>query len=96
MLTILAVPSFTRISKKLHKTEKLDLEVAMKAVAADPTVGEEKKGDLSGMFVYKYYSNKQQVLLSYHLQPSKFNPESVTFLSIGSHENFYVNLKLIK
>lgn len=65
----------------------------MKAVANDPTIGEEKKGDLAGIFVHKFKMNKQEILLAYQLHPTKFQPISVLLLSLGSHENFYAELK---
>jgi mRNA-degrading endonuclease RelE of RelBE toxin-antitoxin system len=92
-LEVLVTPTFTKIAKKLHAKDKGVVDKAVKDVAADPTIGEEKKGDLSGVFVYKFKLNKQELLLSYRLQPDKFRPEQVVLLSLGSHENFYSNLK---
>ena len=62
-------------------------------IAADPYIGEEKKGDLAGVFVYKFKLNKQETLLAYRLQPDKFKPEELVILSFVSHENFYAELK---
>ncbi len=92
-LKIFASASFERFVKKLHKKDKETVDEAVSAIAADPGLGEEKKGDLSGVFVYKFKINKQEVLLAYRLQPSKFKPEELMLLSLGSHENFYSSLK---
>ncbi len=93
MLTVLATPTFARAIKKVHTKDKLAIDKAIAAIASDPTIGVEKKGDLAGTFVYKFKLNKQEVLLAYHLQPDKSAPEAVLLLSLGSHENFYAGLK---
>ena len=43
--------------------------------------------------VYKFKINKQEVLLAYRLHPDKIKPVSIQLLSLGSHENFYSELK---
>ncbi len=93
MLAVLATPTFSKAIKKMHVKEKLVVDTAVKAIATDPTIGEEKKGDLAGIFVHKFKINKQEVLLSYQLHPEKCSPTSVLLLSLGTHENFYSNLK---
>lgn len=92
-LQVLDTPTFKKAVKKLHAKEKELVDKAIHKVALDPTIGEEKKGDLAGVFVYKFKVNKQEVLLSYRLQPDKFEPEILVLLSLGSHENFYADLK---
>ncbi|MEC5216968.1 mRNA-degrading endonuclease RelE of RelBE toxin-antitoxin system [Actimicrobium sp. GrIS 1.19] len=93
MLAILATPTFTKVIKKLHAKDKIAVDSAVKEIAKNPAIGEEKKGDLAGIFVHKFKINKQEVLLAYQLQPSKLSPVTVLLLSIGSHENFYTELK---
>ena len=92
-IKILATPSFSRVVKKLHTREKKVVDKAVGEIAADPTIGEEKKGDLAGIFVHKFKVNKQEVLLAYRLQPNKFKPQEVVLLSLGSRENFYSDIK---
>ena len=92
-LAILVTPSFARVVKKLHSQEKAVLDAAVQAVASDPTLGEEKRGDLSGVFVHKFKLNKQETLLAYRLQPNKLAPEALVLLAVGPHENFYAQLK---
>lgn len=92
-LKILDTPSFGRVVKKLHARDKKVVDAAVGAIAADPTIGEEKKGDLAGIFVYKFKLNKQELLLAYRPQPNKFKPQEIVLLSLGSHENFYSDLK---
>lgn len=93
MLAILVTPTFARSIKKLHSKDKLIVDKAVKAIALDPSLGEEKKGDLAGILVHKFKINKQEVLLAYQLHPDKFAPISVLLLNLGSHENFYAELK---
>ncbi len=93
MLEILAAPTFTRAVKKLHAKDKGVLDKAVRAIASSPSAGEEKKGDLAGIFVHKFKLNKQEMLLAYRLKPDKFQPVTVVLLSLGSHENFYADLK---
>lgn len=92
-LKILDTPSFGRVVKKLHARDKKVVDEAVGAIAADPMIGEEKKGDLAGIFVYKFKLNKQEVLLAYRPQPNKSRPKEIVLLSLGSHENFYSDLK---
>jgi hypothetical protein len=92
-LATLVTPSFTRAVKKLHSKDKAILDENVKAVANDHTIGEEKRGDLNGVFVHKFKLNNRETLLAYRLQPDKFNPQALILLAVGSHENFYVQLK---
>ncbi|HEU4371987.1 MAG TPA: type II toxin-antitoxin system RelE/ParE family toxin [Telluria sp.] len=93
MLAILVTPTFARAIKKLPAKDKLIVDKAVKAIAADPTIGKEKKGDPAGVLVHKFKINKQDVLLAYRLQPNKVSPLTVLLLNLGSHENFYAELK---
>lgn len=90
-------PQFQRIVKKLHAPDKLDVDEAIRTVMAQPELGGAKKGDLSGVFVYKFKLNKQEVLLSYRLKGEDLGADSVldelVLLALGSHENFYRDLK---
>ena len=92
-LAVLTTPSFARVAKKLHAKDKKVLDQAVKDIANEPTIGEEKKGDLSGVFVYKFKLNNQETLLAYGLNPDKRVPEEVVLLAVGPHENFYSQLK---
>ena len=93
MLNITASPSFTRIAKKLHAKDKQILDDAIQWIAANVQSGEEKKGDLAGVFVHKFKLNQQEMLLAYALKPDKFKPNELVLLAVGSHENFYSALK---
>jgi mRNA interferase RelE/StbE len=45
---------FARAYKKLHDNVAADVDAATEVVAADPSLGERKKGDLADLFVYKF------------------------------------------
>jgi mRNA-degrading endonuclease RelE of RelBE toxin-antitoxin system len=81
---------FAKAVKKLPKQQKADIDAAVNVVVADPSVGEMKVGDLAGVQVYKFKLNKQEVLLAY-----EYSSETITLylLKLGSHENFYRDLK---
>jgi mRNA-degrading endonuclease RelE of RelBE toxin-antitoxin system len=87
-LAILTTPSFARTAKKLDSKDKAILDAAVKAVANDPTLGEEKHGDLSGVFVHKFKPNNRETLLAYQIQPDKFATQELILLAVGPHENF--------
>jgi mRNA-degrading endonuclease RelE of RelBE toxin-antitoxin system len=92
-LSVLVTPSFARAAKKLHSKDKAVLDAAVKAVANDHTLGEEKRGDLNGVFVHKFKLNHYETLLAYRLQPDKWAPQALILLAVGPHENFYTQLK---
>jgi mRNA-degrading endonuclease RelE of RelBE toxin-antitoxin system len=92
-LKVLSTPSFDRVVKKMHAKDRAIMSSAIREIALDPKLGDEKKGDLVGIFVYKFKVNRQELLLAYRLQPSKFKPKELVLLSLGTHENFYAGLK---
>ena len=93
MLQVIASPSFNRVANKLHARDKTTLDEAIQAILQNPQLGEEKKGDLAGVFVYKFKLNGQETLLAYELQPHKTAPIEAMLLAVGPHENFYAVLK---
>jgi mRNA-degrading endonuclease RelE of RelBE toxin-antitoxin system len=95
-LDIQVTTSFARAANKLHPRDKKILDQAVRDVAASPSIGEEKRGDLAGYFVYKFKLNNQETLLAYALRPDKFRPTAVVLMAFGPHENFYSQLKRVK
>ena len=91
-MRILVTPMFERAAKKLHRLQKDDLDAAVKAVAADAEIGEEKVGDLVGIRVYKFRMTNQLCLLSYRI----LDADSIKLLTVGAHENFYRDLKRLE
>jgi len=89
-MKVKTTPRFNRCIKKLHPQEKESLNNAIKAIHSNPIVGEAKKGDLSGVLVYKYKYQQQLLLLAYSID--NFN-QHLILLGLGTHENFYRDLK---
>ncbi|MCB1568260.1 MAG: type II toxin-antitoxin system RelE/ParE family toxin [Xanthomonadales bacterium] len=81
---------FARAYKKLHDNVAADVDAAAEAIAADPTLGERKKGDLAALRVYKFRSQKQLYLLGYTVDDTV---RLVYLEAVGPHENFYRDLK---
>ena len=79
---------FNRAYKRLHANQKVDVDDAVADIVRDPTLGAAKKGDLAGVFVYKFKCRSQLTLLAY-----EYNPNTRLLLLLGSHENFYRDLK---
>jgi hypothetical protein len=69
------------------------LDTAIQAVLENPQIGQEKKGDLAGVFIYKFKLNSQETLLAHELLPHKTAPIEAMLLAVGPHENFYAGLK---
>lgn len=81
--------------KKAHKPLQLAIEDAVALVFDSPDIGELKVGDLSGIRVYKFRFNRQEYLVAY-CPPAKDSPLKflfIDFYQVGSHENFYDELK---
>lgn len=87
-MDILQKPSFKRVYKKLHDNQRPAVNNAIKDLINDPTIGEEKKGDLVGIRVHKFQIQNQLYLLAY-----TFDPDTMTLILLGVHENFYKELK---
>ncbi|MDR1499150.1 MAG: type II toxin-antitoxin system RelE/ParE family toxin [Rickettsiales bacterium] len=80
--------SFEKTFKKLHQNQREDVLLAIETVVTNPDIGEKKIGDLDGVRVYKFKIVNQLALLAY-----EFNSDEIMLLSLGSHQNFYENLK---
>lgn len=89
-MLILQKPSFKRIYKKLKPNQKKDTDDAIRKIIADPMIGIQKKGDLADVFVFKFKMVKHLTLIAYTYEDQEV---ILTFLAIGTHENFYRDLK---
>ncbi len=78
---------FERKTKKFNKNQKLALDVEIKKIISDPSIGAEKRGDLKGIFIHKFKIKTVLYLLSCRLVP-----DGLELISIGSHENYYRTL----
>lgn len=82
------MPAFKKAYKRLHSNQKIKVNDTIRTIIQNPKIGEEKKGDLSGVFVYKFKINNQEILLAY-----EWHPKERLLLALGVHENFYRDLK---
>lgn len=87
-IKVRATPLFKRQAKKLFKHTKKELDEQIKAIIKNPTIGDRKHGDLADVFVHKFKIKTNLFLLAY-----TFDPKTRTLIMIGSHENFYRDLK---
>lgn len=90
MISVRQTNVFLRAYKKLHDNQKDAVDQAVADVVQDPAIGDAKKGDLAGVYVYKFDCVNQMFLLAY-----EFDPDTQTLLLVGTHENFYRNLKRV-
>ena len=91
---------FAQYVKKAHKPLRLAIEDEVEVVCEAPEVGELKVGDLAGIWVYKFKFNRQEYLVAYRPPSPEEQREGVDvelliidFYQVGSHENFYDELK---
>jgi len=80
---------FKKQVKKLHVNQKKDLDVAIHNIISNPELGEQKKGVLKNVRVYKFKMQKQLTLCAYCVPSS----QKIILLSVSSHENFYTGLE---
>jgi len=87
-IKIFQTPSFTKTKKKLKINQIKDLDNAVREILENPEIGEQKKGDLADVWVYKFCMVKQENLLAY-----LWDDTSRTLIALGVHENFYRDIK---
>jgi mRNA-degrading endonuclease RelE of RelBE toxin-antitoxin system len=87
-IIIKQMPAFKKTYKKLHAKQKPKVNDAIRLITKNPNAGEEKKGDLTGVHVYKFKIHQQEFLLAY-----EWIPQERILLALGVHENFYRDLK---
>ncbi len=78
--------SFERKVKRFFKKEINMLDQEIRKISENPLIGEEKKGDLRGVYIHKFKTI--QYLLSYRI----IN-DDLELIMIGPHENYYRDLK---
>ena len=83
-IAVLQMPAFKRVYKRLPASHQAVVDDAVRAIVANPELGEAGKGDLAGVYVHKFPLNRQRMLLAY-----EWNPKTRLLLLLGSHENFY-------
>lgn len=89
-MNVLQTNLFKKTVKTLHTNQKTDLDKTVNAIINELKIGQLKCGDLSGVLVYKFKMMKQLTLLAYIFHEQTI---TLTLLALGTHENFYRDLK---
>lgn len=87
-MVILYKPPFKKFVKKQTRAFQLVIEDEVEGVRNTPDMGEVKKGDLTGLRVHKFIFRRQEYLMAYREESN-----TIIFHMIGTHENFYRELK---
>lgn len=84
-------PAAKYIKKIKDKKLKALYQAAIDKILEDPMIGEEKKGDLKGIWGYDIYYNKTNYELAYTIQ--YHDGQIIVVIMAGTRENFYEQLK---
>lgn len=83
---------FVQFVKKQSRPFQAFIEDEVNLILDNPQIGELKKGDLSDIRVHKFKFNRQEYLIAYSVNET-IHILMVDFYKIGTHENFYTELK---
>ncbi len=86
---------FALYVKKTKKPLQLKIEDVVLDIQKNPALGAAKVGDLKGIFVCKFKFNQQEYLVAYKFEKDQKHLSIfwIHFYKVGSHENFYDELK---
>jgi mRNA-degrading endonuclease RelE of RelBE toxin-antitoxin system len=84
-------PATNFLKKLKDKQLKALYQEAIDRIREDHTVGEPKKGDLSGVYGYDIYYNKTNYELAYTVEYQA--GKIIVVIMAGTRENFYEELK---
>ena len=87
-MIIIQSRSFEQRVKKFNQAQKMILDEQVRLILENPNIGDEKKGDLSEVYVHKFKIKTILYLLAY-----RFNEERLELVMIGPHQNYYRDLK---
>jgi hypothetical protein len=79
---------FEKRVRRFQKQEKKILDQQVGDIAGDPCLGDEKRGELRGVFFHKFKLHGVQYLLSYRMTDA----DTLELIMIGPHENYYRDL----
>jgi len=80
---------FYKRVRRFRKQEKQVLDLQVRAILDNPNTGEEKRGELQGVFVHKFKMHTTQYLLAYRFRDN----EVLEQIMIGPHENYYRDME---
>ena len=87
-MRIIQSRTFEKRVRRFRKQEKAILDRQVRKIVKDPSIGQEKRGELRGVFVHKFKIHATQYLLSYRMAET----DSLELIMIGPHENYYRDL----
>jgi mRNA-degrading endonuclease YafQ of YafQ-DinJ toxin-antitoxin module len=90
-MLVLQTKRFEKAYKRLHPNQLAKVNQALETIIKAPDIGEQKKGDLAWLRVYKFNMVNQSILIGYSVKEAK--ETILTFIDMGAHENFYRDLK---
>ena len=92
MTEVIFLPPATKFLKKLKDKKLKSLyQEAVDMIRENHLIGEEKKGDLSGVYGYDIYYNKTNYELAYTVE--YIEDKVIVVIMAGTRENFYEQLK---
>ena len=92
MTEVRFLPPAAKFIKKLKdKNLKSLYQEAIDKIREDHTIGQEKTGDLSGIYGYDIYYNKTNYELAYRIAYT--DNKIIVVIMAGTRENFYDELK---
>lgn len=89
-LEVFETRRFTKSLERLNDVLLQRVEDEIDNIISSPRLGTRKKGDLAHVWVHKFHFQSQEWLLAYSFNEGKL---TLHLLQIGSHENFYDDLK---
>jgi mRNA-degrading endonuclease RelE of RelBE toxin-antitoxin system len=92
---------FTNALERLAEGDQALIEDAIDSVIANPLIGDQKKGDLKHLRVFKTDIRETEYLIGYNWDSGRL---TLHLLQLGTHENYYrdasrcrkTDLKLMK
>ncbi len=83
-------PIFKKVFQKFKPKFQIIVDDEINKIIDTPDLGEQKKGDLSFLWVHKFKLDNKEVLLGYSWVDDKLE---LYLLNLSSHENFYRDAK---
>ena len=87
-MRIIQSRTFEKRVRRFREQEKRILDQQVRKIVKNPSVGQEKRGELRGIFVHKFKIHASQYLLSYRMAGA----DTLELIMIGPHENYYRDL----
>ena len=92
MTEVRFLPPAAKFIKKIKDKKLISLyQEAIDKIREDHTIGQEKTGDLSGIYGYDIYYNKTNYELAYQVEYT--DDKIIVVIMAGTRENFYTELK---